>query len=74
MLKRINLAAILVFVSVLQTSAFQSAEWIKVSRAGSGFSVIETAVAVLSGKTDSDNVDRFFASFAFAPSQSHAKP
>lgn len=40
----------------------------------SGNRVYQVAAAVLSGKTDSGNVDRFFASFAFANSESHAKP
>jgi hypothetical protein len=40
----------------------------------SGNRVYQVAVAVLSGKTDHENVDRFFASFAFANSESHAKP
>lgn len=40
----------------------------------SGNRVYQVAVAVLSGKTDYENVDRFFASFAFANSESHAKP
>ena len=40
----------------------------------SGNRVYQVAVAVLSGKTDSDNVDRFFASFALANSESHPKP
>lgn len=39
----------------------------------SGNRVYQVAVAVLSGKTDSDNVDRFFASFAFTKSESHPK-
>jgi len=40
----------------------------------SGNRVYQIAVAVLSGKTDDDNVDRFFASFALANSQSPPKP
>jgi len=174
MLKRINLAAILVLVCALTVSAFQNADWIKVAPVGAGFSVLmpgkpeeevksapdftlhlfsimaektiyvaaygdyapstklapdgelmanrdnflkglnatlvaskqitldgrpgleftgeseqasfksrvylfgnrvyQVAVAVLGGKTDSANADRFFASFAFANSESHSKP
>ena len=174
MLKRINAAAILVLACALAVSAFQSAEWVKVSPVGAGFSVLmpakpeeevkpngdftlhlfsittdkaiylagygdyapaikvsvdaeltanrdkflrglnaalvaskqitldghpgleftgeseqasfksriylfgnrvyQAAVAVLSGKTDSANVDRFFDSFAFTNSESHSKP
>jgi len=40
----------------------------------SGNRVYQVAVAVLSGKADGDNVDRFFASFAFANTESHPKP
>jgi len=40
----------------------------------SGNRVYQVAVAVLSGKTDDENVDRFFSSFAFANSESHPKP
>ena len=40
----------------------------------SGNRVYQIAVAVFKGKADDDNVDRFFASFAFANSESHSKP
>ena len=40
MLKRINLAAILVLVCALTVSAFQNADWIKVAPVGAGFSVL----------------------------------
>src|SRR5438876_11846767 len=40
MLKRINLAAILVLVCALTASAFQNADWIKVAPVGAGFSVL----------------------------------
>src|SRR5437763_15792389 len=40
----------------------------------SGNRVYQAAVAVLSGKTDSANVDRFFDSFALTNSESHSKP
>ena len=40
----------------------------------SGNRVYQIAVAVIKGKTDPDNLDRFFASFVLANFESHPKP
>jgi len=55
------------FTGESQQASFKSRVYL------SGNRVYQVAVAVLDGKTDSDNVDRFFASFALANSESRFK-
>src|SRR2546429_9654467 len=61
MLKRINAAAILVLACALAVSAFQSAEWVKVSPVGAGFSVLMPAKPEEEVKPSDDFTSHLFS-------------
>ena len=61
MLKRINLATGVVLACALAVGAFQSAEWIKVSPVGAGFSVLMPAKPAEEIKSSDDFTSHLFS-------------